>query len=350
MKATYINRQGRLRSCSPLRGERQSYDLTAVPQDRDHPEQPVSSRPFRLADWAEGSVDADPLAGGYGYEACIYNKILCQLYESPAARSLINFAVRRDWSIDMRSLEDAAYDLGPDAQVLILNDYHLKIRTFEKPGYFRHTLMLALVKGLRDIWHMECRQPYKAGLTLDSVLLLERIRAADCDVLSLMVAWELRGAGFPEVWRHLIGAPEGDIAMRFARTLERHPEKLFDGTALIEAFYQWFECHVRVGACDHQTLESIDDTLDVAREAELYGPSRPAFEFIESLSRLPDRSCYLAGYGEELSSNPLFAGMNDELNQLHYLQIQKELQSVTIGAVSFRDAALAARIFPDRVS
>ena len=342
MRANHINPLGRLKPLSYLSAAAEQetgfyhYDLTDDEDDLDIPH-----GAFLIEAWANEKVQ------DYSYEYTIFEEIFSLLWESPTARSLINFAAAKKWMVTVQPLEDAAYDLDDENGLLILNNYNLKLPTFEKPGYFRHALILSLIKGLRDIWHIECRQPYETGLSIESVLLLERVRAADCDVISLLTAWELRGDGTPEIWRHLLGAPEGDMAMRFTRALERQPGKHFDGSALIEAFHGWFENETRVAACDHQTLDVIDAHLEDAREANLYGTKLPDQTFIESLSRLPNKQYYLEGYGFGIMKDPHFCGLNDDVNQAYFLQIKREMETTTIGAVAFRDAELAARIFPE---
>ena len=70
----------------------------------------------------------------------------------------------------------------------------------------------------------------------EAILMLERVRAADCHVLAILVAWELRGEGHNHLWRHLIGSEAGDMAMAFSKYLERDPAALFGGGALAAAF------------------------------------------------------------------------------------------------------------------
>lgn len=341
VRANHINALGRSKPLFPVGiapcsyTTKNNFDFT----DLDMLENETSL--FDIAAWIENRN-----SNSSSYEYKMYDDVLSLLWDSPTARSLINFAAEKQWRINMEQLEDAAYDLDHDWQILSLNNFNLKFSSFEKTGYFRHTLLLALIKGLRDIWHIECRQPYEHGLSIESVLLLERVRAADCDVIALLTAWELRSEGNPEIWRHIIGAPEGDMALSFSRALEREPGRFFDGSAPVEAFHQWFENRERVAACDHQTLDMIDYHLSDARESGLYAKKRPKPQYVESLSRLPDKSHYLRTFGFAILKDPHFSGLEDEVNQAYYLQIKREMDSTTIGAVAFRDAELAAKIFP----
>ncbi len=342
VKANHINPLGRLKPLpSPYAEERNYTHTSQFDLTRDLSRSNAQGSGFNIKAWCQ-EADCD-----YSYECALFDDIFSDLMDSPMARSLINFAAEQEWSIYVEPLNDAAYDLDDEHKVLLLNNYNLKLPTFEKSGFFRHALILSLVKGLRDIWHIECRQPYEHGLTIESVLLLERVRAADCDVIALLTAWELRGEGMPEIWRHLLGAPEGDMALRFTEALEREPQKHFNNSALIEAFHGWFDNAERVGACDHQTLDMIDCMVEESRETGLYGHKKAKPQFIESLSRLPDRTFYLQDYGFGISKDPHFAGLEDDVNQAYYLQIKHEMETTHAGGIYFRDSKLAAKIFPD---
>lgn len=277
----------------------------------------------------------------------VFRDVMQLAWRSPSARSLIRFAAERAWSMTCHPMDDGAYVLDTDARQLVLNDHGLRHDALLASGYFRHTFVLALLRGLRDIWHMECRQPHMKGLRVEDVLLLERVRTADCDVVAQLIAWELRGDGAPELWRHLIGSPEGDMALAFMRRLERDPAATFDSAALIYSFREWFGETARVDACDHLALDTIDADLNDPDLSGLYGSQRVSAAFIESLSRLPDRTCYLNDYGDVILKDPVFAGLNSDVNQAHYMQIRRDLECVRIGPVAFRDRDLARKIFPE---
>ena len=68
---------------------------------------------------------------------------------------------------------------------------------------------------------------------------------------------------------------------------------------------------------------------------------------IEELSLLPDGTCYLAGYGETIKSDPFFAGLNDPINQTHLFHLMYDMEVIMVNDVPFRDRALAHKMFPD---
>ena len=173
---------------------------------------------------------------------------------------------------------------------------------------------------------------------------LERVRAADLDVLTILVAWELRGEGQPSLWRHMIGAQEGDIAMRFSGYLERDPSALFNGKALAEAFSQWFRDEERVNACDHETLNYLDTIVQGGNAS--FGQKKLTPVGLEVLSCLPDKTAYLQEKGQDLLRDPFYSGLGDPINQAHFMQILYDIKVVRIHDIPFRDADLASKIFP----
>ncbi|HRC27196.1 MAG TPA: hypothetical protein PKX87_07190, partial [Alphaproteobacteria bacterium] len=184
-------------------------------------------------------------------------------------------------------------------------------------------------------------------LTPEAFMVLARLRGADCEVVALACAWELRGAGHPHVWRHMIGSAEGDMAIVFTKHLDTVPSPVLPIAALADAFRQWFGDESRVASSDHEALEFLDDVLGCAVTRNPFGRARLSAEMVESLSLLPDGRVYLAGAGQEILADPSYLDMDDLVNQTHLLHIMRDLEAVIVADVPFRDEALARRIFPD---
>ncbi len=320
-------------------------DLTAAAGDDDGlcALVPLSQiEPPRFPD-AE-SVSTLPLAFVQGQDILSWMAALAA--DSPTASRLWIEAERAGWKLGLASLPQAAYHLDARARCLVLDDFSLNAAALGRSPYFRNALMLTLVRALRDIWHESRSGPFEPVYHPETVLLLERVRAADCDTVAILCGWELRGAGYGEFWRHLIGAEEGDMALLFARHLERDPAAYFDGTALAHTFRQWFGDPARVDGCDHITLETMDELQAQSDHHQVFGAQRGALRAIERLACLPDGRSYLSGLGAAVQNDPLFAGMNDPVNQTHLLHLIHDLEAVVVNQVPFRDPSLALRIFP----
>ena len=49
----------------------------------------------------------------------------------------------------------------------------------------------------------------------------------------------------------------------------------------------------------------------------------------------------------DIMRNPKYAGLNDEINQAHFMQILYDLKVTLVQDVPFRGADLAGKIFPN---
>ena len=102
----------------------------------------------------------------------------------------------------------------------------------------------------------------------------------------------------------------------------------------------------RINSCDHDALEYMDEILATCDLLNPFGISHPKRMDVEILSCLPDKTAYLQGHGPEILSNPMYAAVDNEINQSHLLHIMYDLEAVVVQDVPFRDADLAKKIFP----
>lgn len=274
------------------------------------------------------------------------------LLASPTARKMIDEATDQGWSLGLEPLGGHDFHLDVPEKQIILDTHGLLIAALGRSEYFCHCLLISLARALRDIWQEKRYGAFDEIYTAESVLTLERVRAADLDVLAVLIAWELRSAGFGGLWRHSIGSSDGDMALVFAQYLERNLECTAGGVhsakALQLCFAQWFEDPARIQSCDHETLNMLDDILAQRQGAEpAFGAQKATPIAIEKLSCLPDKTAYLQGFGPEILADPKYAGLGDSVNQSHFVQILHDSKAVRVHDIPFRSAALAARIFPN---
>lgn len=263
---------------------------------------------------------------------------------SPTGRAMLNEALENGWAVSLEDLCGIDYHLDIPEKRIVLDNNGLLESALGASEYFRNVMLVALVRGLRDVWQ-EKRHGAFEDYDAESALKLERVRAADLDIMAVLVAWELRSEGVAGLWRHMIGSDEGDIAMRFSAYLERDPRSLFSGKALQEAFVQWFRSEERVRKADHETLNAMDYAIEeYGREA--YGSEKLTPVRLEVLSCLPDKTAYLQGLGRDVMMDPLYAGLNDTINQAHFFQIIYDLKVTRVHGIPFQNADLAEKIFP----
>ncbi|MCF8495659.1 MAG: hypothetical protein K9G62_03220 [Alphaproteobacteria bacterium] len=268
------------------------------------------------------------------------------IVNSPTTRHIIEDVLGDGWTVAIGECGGHDFRLDAGDKTILINNHGLSPGALRRSNYFLNALLVSLIRGLRDAWQEKRHGAFENHHNAQDILMLERLRAADCDVLSLLAAWELRENGFPSVWRHMIGSDIGDVAMAFSTVLERSLSGFPIHTALRAAFAQWHHGAQRVNACDHETLDYLDsllreDETPGAVHSENLSPLK-----IESLSCLPDKTAYLQGQGREILLDPLYAGLYDEVNQSHFAQVLHDMDAVYVQGIPFRSAALARMMFP----
>lgn len=329
--------------CSSVASDIAVYDLTKTPAENAIPA-------TMLADLSltTDELEDDYLAGKaqFSYQEDILRWCSYMVQQSPLARSLWEDAAAKGWSMSLTDLKGRNFHIDIPQKSFYLDHFCLTPSSLGQSVYFRNAVLCALIRVLRDIWHEERWGAFDERYNPENTLMMERVRAADCDTSVVMACWEWRGAGFADVWRHLIGADEGDMAMVFSQYLEHSPASQFSGAALTQTFRQWFEDHERVNGCDHVTLETLDDRLLDTGEHNPFGANLLTADAIEAIAELPDGTRYLKGFGNAILDDPYFSGLHDTINQTHLLHLMYDLEVVMVNNVPFRDAKLAEQIFP----
>jgi len=267
--------------------------------------------------------------------------------ESPTARAMIEEAADDGWSLGCDALQNNDFILDLESKTIMIDHNGMRPNALAYSEYFQNAMMVSLTRGLRDVYQEKRHAAFDEDYGPQDVLLLERTRAADRDVVAILCAWELRSECHSEIWRHIIGSPEGDVAMAFSNYLDRDPSSLFSGKAMAAAFRQWFADLARSNAVDHETLEYLDGVLDYAEAANPFGNKHLSAGKIEQLSCMPDKKAYLQSIGTEILSSPQYAGLFDPINQSHLFHIVHDMNVVVVSDVPFQDAGLANKIFPD---
>lgn len=349
MRADRLERRTHFKKLSALPGgDVTVYDLTACIAP-DTQESTALSSLVNAASFARESAEDIARRPQYFDTAHqILQWAVAALLHSPCAHRLLDRAAQKGWRVGLTNLNNSGFYMDVPSRTLFLDHFALAPAPLGRSAYFRNALLTTFARALREIAHEDHYGAFEDTFGPEDVLMLERVRAADCDTVTLLMCWELRGAGFPDVWRHLLGAQEGDMALVFTRCLERDPGAHFDGSALAHAFRQWYADDARVDGCDHQTLEALDDRLlaDDDGAARAFGETRLTAAMVEELATLPDGTAYLAGLGGAVLKDPFYAGLNDPINQTHLFHLMYDLEVTMVNNVPFRDARLAARIFP----
>ncbi len=290
------------------------------------------------------NLEAAPYA--FDAEGDVLGWIAALSTESPVAGALFKFAAAAGWRVKLADLGTGGFHLDIPERTLELDHAGMDASALGRSVFFRCAILQSFIRGLRDIWQEEKLGGIETIYRPDSFLMMERVRAADVDCVAVLAAWELRAAGYADLWRHILGGDDGDLAVTFGCALEKTPASLYNGAALAKAFNQWFEDELRVDAVDHEALEHLDDLLENGSPAEILGKDTAQAAQAEALSTLPDGARYLTGMGDNVLRDPLYAGLHDPINQAHLFHIVYDTQVVMVGGVPFGDAKLARKIFP----
>jgi len=265
---------------------------------------------------------------------------------SPSARLMLKEAINLEWNLGLEDLKSHDFHLDVPEKTVMIDNNGMLPTALANSQYFRNTILISMIRALRDVWQ-EKRHGGFEKYGAEEILMLERVRAADCDVVTVMIAWELRSEGYPQLWRYLIGSEEGDMALCFSNYLERDPSSLFTGKALAATFKQWYANEERVNACDHETLEYLDVIIMSSEDDQPFNNTELTPVGLELISCLPDKTAYLQRRGREILSDPFYAGLKDPINQSHFMHMMYDLQVNYVQGVPFRDPYLAERIFPN---
>ncbi|MAZ76497.1 MAG: hypothetical protein CMH31_04255 [Micavibrio sp.] len=271
--------------------------------------------------------------------------------ESPLGLALLKHFEEQEWHICLSDIGNGSYHLNIDEKLLEIDNFSIDSGSLGRSNLFRNAVLVNLAHALRDIWH-ETRQndsknsgeddilsTYKP----DSALLLERVRAADCDAMAVMIAWELRGAGYKEVWRHVLSIDQSDMAQILLNIIDYNPTAVYNGMAMAHLFRQWYADPTRVQAVDHDTLEEMDVLVE---QGIALGSRTPLPEVLKEMAMLPDGICYLEDVTETVMRDPFFCDLTDPINEAHLFQIVYDNKVTFKEGVPFRDESLARKIFP----
>ncbi len=304
------------------------------------------------------SIEADSIRSFHNLEAYPYafetdldvlQWVCAMASESPSARILLKEAQREGWTIRLEDLAQDGYAIDEAERNLVLDHFGFTADALGRSSYFRNALFVNFIRALRQIWHEREGHAFDKTHRPEAVLMLERARTADCETIAILVGWELRGAGYTDLWRSILGSEEGDMAMIFTRAIEKDPAGFYDGSVLTRTFCQWYGDAARVASQDHAALERMDAMMQEAQGAEVFGKSAQLPMHIEEMSILPGGRAYLMGMGANICADPYFVSMNDPINESHLFQIVYDSKVVMAEGVPFRDRRLARLIFPGSV-
>jgi len=246
------------------------------------------------------------------------------LEQSPLGRALVHSAVMHHVSVGLDPMLEPQASFFYPAQNHFDLGYQPDLLQKTEKGISRY--LVSFVGALRRAWHYHGGRGPNTDLKPEDFLKLCRCEEADIAAVTHLVAWELRSAGASFLWRHLLSGPDGDVSVVFERAIDENPQGQFGGEALKAAFNQWFAERERLNIRDHLALEFMDMALVQAGGAGRVGTVSLKRNAIQNLGIMPGGKNYLSGC--------LFAGdwydrLDDEINRMHLLHIQRDISRLT---------------------
>ena len=313
-----------------------------------------SGHNFLLHDLSAEIIDIDCFSDADEDENFTDKDVLiwaCNVLEfSPSARVMIKEAVATGWRTALEDLNGGEYIMDVEDRQIFLGNNDLSGNALVRSEYFLNGVLTSMIKVLRDIWQEKRHGGFDEHYAPEDVILMEHVRAADLDVVSILVAWELREAGYNAGWRHIMGSDKSDMAMVFSGCMEGKKAAQTDlRPALLATFKQWFRETQRVDKCDRDTLEYLDEVLETNNFINPFGDKNPGKMDVEKLSRLPNKQAYLQGQGAQILKDEVFSTIPCDINKAYLRHIMDDIETIRINGVSFHDSELARKIFPDIV-
>lgn len=289
-----------------------------------------------------------------GQDANEYGDLIEQyvdyMQQSSVCTSLLKEIEQTSWQIEFEDTGNKGHCLDFEKSHLKIDQHGLSASSIQESDYFFHAVFLAVIRGLRDIWQEQKLANMHTHYCLEAMMFLERLRAADNDVFSLIVAWEFKENGYDKLWRHIATSDNADLV----KTFMNEPGHTLDKAAV--TFRAWFESDERVRGVDHESLEYMDTLIEDMMKSP-FGKTRMVARDIERIACLPmacveattekNHPGYLNGLGHTILQDPFYSGIQDPVNQAHLFHLARDAQCITINGVQFRDSRLARMIFPE---
>ena len=261
--------------------------------------------------------------------------------QSDSASRTLDQISERGWTFQFDDLGNGGYYIDGETKTVWLDHAGLEAQALARSDYFYASSMMNILRSLRDAWQEGRWDNAIRTYHPESLLMLEKMRAADSDVIAVLFAKELQMSGCDVFMRHLLASDDAFLGRYFLN--DDHLVKV----QAASSFRSWFLETSRVDTTDHETLCYLDGVLENAGHGNPFGRNRLTPIEVVRMGCLPDGTSYLAGYGEAVLRDPIFAGLSDEINQAHYFHLIRDMEAYFVNGVPFRSPRLASKIFPE---
>lgn len=211
--------------------------------------------------------------------------------------------------------------------------------------------ILHLIAAIRDAWHEQREDIHSHVLHPTAYILQERVRQADIVAFTIRVAWEMRNCDDFDIWRAVLASAQGDVAMMYQNIMARNPLDFCLENAMEAAFIHWFSDWKRVSQTDRDSLSLMDQLIeDYDPEEAVISVQAPhtisRTDLVNMGCQMDSGLTYLSRIAHDLQNDPYFSGMEDNVNKTYLSHIIRDLATIRVHNIAFRDGLLAQRLFP----
>jgi hypothetical protein len=285
------------------------------------------------------------------WESCRTNSdalcfALSKIITTEIGRSIALDVRFENWSCDVIGEQDDPH-LNFSQKIISIPLPCASVSHLNRVPEYKAQFILSVFESLRRIWHVNVGAPASNCWALSDLLMWNKCLRADLDIMNIVMAYQLRGLGFVDIWRSVLASSLRDLADSYCDSMaisfdEDYGDEHLD--ILADLYLSWFYNDDRVNECDHATLSSIDHQLKQTSVDMIIGTNRLTAHDIMGLSLYPLGGMpYLDVVASELIYNPEYTDMRCDMLRAHKIQLEQEIndsQSVPSNLLIFRDPSL----------
>lgn len=187
-------------------------------------------------------------------------------------------------------------------------------------------------KSLRRAWlSMDGDILYPLSYLPDDAVLMNRILEADCRVLAIWIAWELKLQSETDMWEHIIQSDDATMAVAFAEKAKKNFMNLDSGEAARASFDTWFTSY-NLKPSDHALIQNMlsDEKGYVFTSSE--PPLTITHDLIHAIGQVPMDRNYMTKMEEKPLPGTEYSIVRDRSNAnfLWFVKFEKSFQETEL--------------------
>lgn len=193
--------------------------------------------------------------------------------------------------------------------------YDTKLKSIlVNPNLSVENATITILKSMRLVWLQ------KQGALInplafqpEQAILINRMIAADNDIISIAMMWDMKLAGFENMWNNAMAGSNYDLCSAYAMESMTDFRSIKSGLALRATFEKWFIS----GRCKSQDREIIQTMMGKHTDIQINheDTSRTvALDVISAMGRRPQGDNYLSSIAVQIMNDGLFNDVRDRSN------------------------------------